>query len=64
MKKFEINRHAYYWAEKLLPSHIEKLKKDLENSEDYESIRLSFVISRAEDDLEAITKRYEEIREG
>lgn len=27
MKKFEIDRHAYYWAEKLLPSHIEKLKK-------------------------------------
>ena len=63
MKKFEIDRRAYYWAEKLLPDHIEKLKKDLENSEDYESIRLSFVISRAEDDLEAITKRYEEIKE-
>lgn len=62
MKKTQIDKCAYYWACKLLPDHIEKLKEQLKDADEYESICMNDSVSRAEDELEEITKRYENLK--
>ena len=62
MKKFEIDRCAYYWSCKLLPDHIEKLKEEAKNAEEYEAIYINNEIERAAEELEEIQKKYDELR--
>lgn len=62
MKKWEKNRIAYGWASKLLPGHIEELKKKLEISDDeYDQISLRIKIETAEKELHMIAEEYERI---
>lgn len=62
MKKWEKNRIAYGWASKLLPAHIEELKKKLEVTEDeYDQISLKIKIETAEEELQIIAEEYEKI---
>lgn len=62
LKKWQKNRVAYGWASKLLPAHIEELKKKLEVIEDeYDQISLKIKIETAEEELQIIAEEYEKI---
>lgn len=62
MKKTQIDRYAYYWSCKLLPDHIEKLKEEAKNAEEYEAIYINNEIEMAAEELEEIQKIYDELR--
>lgn len=65
MKKWQKDRIAYAWANKLLPEHIEDLKGRLNNSEDgYDQIYLNIKIREAEEELPIIEEEYERITNG
>lgn len=62
LKKWQKNRIAYGWASKLLPAHIEELKKKLEVTEDeYDQISLRIKIERAQEELQMVAEEYEKI---
>ena len=63
MKVYELDRIAYNWACRLLPDHIEKLKKELEEDDGKtaNSFYLAGRIANLEDDLAEITKRYDKL---
>lgn len=62
MKKTQIDRCAYFWSCKLLPDHIEKLKEEAKNAEEYEAIYINNEIEMAAEELEEIQKIYDELR--
>lgn len=65
MKKWQLDRAAYYWAKTFLPTYIEELKKKIENSDDYiVKIRLNTKLDDAERDLTEISKMYEKLIDG
>lgn len=62
LKKWQKNRVAYGWASKLLPDHIEELKKKLEvTGDEYDQISLKIKIETAEEELQIIAEEYEKI---
>lgn len=62
MRKWQKDRVAYGWASKLLPAHIEELKKKLEVTEDeYDQISLRIKIETAEEEIQMIAEEYEKI---
>ena len=61
MKKFELDRIAYYYAKKLLSSYIEDLKRNIENAEGAERIKLSVERNRVQEEFEEISARYDKL---
>lgn len=61
MKKSELDRKAYYYAKVLLPGYIEDLKRDIENTEGVERIKLSVEKNRVQEELEEISERYDKL---
>lgn len=61
MEKFELDRIAYYYAKELLPGYIEDLKRDIENAEGAERIKLSLERNRVQEEFEEISARYDKL---
>lgn len=61
MKKCELDRTAYYYAKVLLPGYIEDLKRDIENAEGAERIKLSVTKNRVQEEFEEISARYDKL---
>lgn len=61
MKKFELDRIAYCYAKKLLSSYIEDLKRNIENAEGTERIKLSVERNRVQEEFEEISARYDKL---
>ncbi len=61
MKKCELDRTAYYYAKVLLPGYIEDLKRDIENAEGAERIKLSVAKNRVQEEFEEISARYDKL---
>lgn len=65
MKKWQLDRKAYYWAVTLLPTYIEELKKKIKKADD-ELVRiwLNKKLDKAEEDLTEISKMYKKLIDG
>ena len=61
VKKFELDRKAYYYAKVLLPGYIEDLKRNIENAEGVERIKLSVEKNRVQEELKEISARYDKL---
>ncbi|WP_276862576.1 hypothetical protein [Anaerococcus tetradius] len=62
MKKWEVDRLAYYYAKELLPGHIEDLKRQLgEEKDEYKQVHLSTRIDQAEEAMAEVPKMYDKI---
>ena len=61
MKKCELDRTAYYYAKVLLPGYIEDLKRDIENAEGAERIKLSVAKNRVQEEFEEISAMYDKL---
>ncbi|KWZ77427.1 hypothetical protein [Anaerococcus tetradius] len=61
MKKFELDRIAYYYAKLLLPGYIEDLNRIIENAEGAERIKLSLERNRVQEEFEEISARYDKL---
>lgn len=61
MKKGELDRKAYYYAKELLPGYIEDLKRNTENAEGVEKIKLSVEKNRVQEEFEEISARYDKL---
>ena len=61
MKKFKLDRIAYYYAKELLPGYIDDLKRNIENAEGVERIKLSVEKNRVQEELEEISTRYDKL---
>lgn len=61
IKKCELDRIAYYYAKKLLPGYIEDLKRNIENAEGVERIKLSVEKNRVQEEFEEISARYDKL---
>ena len=61
VKKSELDRIAYYYAKQLLPGYIEDLKRNIENAEGVERIKLSVEKNRVQEELEEISARYDKL---
>lgn len=65
MKKWQLDRAAYYWAVTFLPTYIEELKKKIENADDdIVKIGLNIKLDKAEEDLTEISKMYQKLIDG
>lgn len=65
MKKWQLDRAAYYWAVTFLPTYIEELKKKIENADDdIVKIGLNIKLDDAENDLAEISKMYKKLIDG
>lgn len=65
MKKWQLDRAAYYWAVTFLPTYIEELKKKIENADDdIVKIELNMKLDMAEEDLTEISKMYKKLIDG
>lgn len=65
MKKWQLDRKAYYWANTFLPTYIEELKKKIENADDdIVKIGLNIKLDDAEKDLTEISKMYKKLING
>lgn len=65
MKKWQLDRAAYYWAVTFLPTYIEELKKKIENADDdIVKIGLNIKLDDAERDLTEISKMYKKLIDG
>ena len=61
MKKSELDRKAYYYAKELLPGYIEDLKRNIENAEGVEKIKLSVEKNRVQEEFEEISAMYDKL---
>ena len=61
MKKGELDRIAYYYAKQLLPGYIKDLKRNIENAEGVERIKLSVEKNRVQEELEETSARYDKL---
>lgn len=65
MKKWQLDRAAYYWAVTFLPTYIEELKKKIEKADDdLVRIGLNIKLDDAERDLTEISKMYKKLIDG
>lgn len=65
MKKWQLDRKAYYWAKTFLPPYIEELKKKIEKADDdIVKIGLNIKLDDAEEDLTEISKMYKKLIDG
>ncbi|PMC81376.1 hypothetical protein [Anaerococcus hydrogenalis] len=65
MKKWQLDRAAYYWAVTFLPTYIEELKKKIEKADDdLVKIGLNIKLDKAEEDLTEISKVYLKLIDG
>lgn len=62
MKKWQLDRKAYYWAKTFLPTYIEELKEKIEKADDYiVKIELNIKLDDAEKDLTEISKMHKKL---
>ena len=65
MKKWQLDRAAYYWAVTFLPTYIEELKKKIKKADDdLVKIGLNIKLDKAEEDFTEISKMYEKLIDG
>lgn len=65
MKKWQLDRTAYYWAVTFLPTYIEELKKKIKKADDdLVKIGLNIKLDKAEEDFTEISKMYEKLIDG
>ena len=62
MKKWQLDRAAYYWAVNFLPTYIAELKKKIKKADDdLVRIGLNIKLDDAERDLTEISKMYKKL---
>lgn len=65
MKKWQLDRAAYYWAVTFLPTYISELKKKIKKADDdLVRIGLNIKLDEAEEDLTEISKMYKKLIDG